>query len=261
MRTVAWCLITVALIGCHSGPRWCMRDCDTRGTAHCDDRPTHEPAPQSTQPPPAQPEPDGANNSSPPQPAQRPITPYESSSRSRGWFGNRFISQTTHSKSSTAPVQAARKEAAPVAGAKPAGQDDNGKPLTAELEKIKREKSALETRLMEESAKHTQQRLELEARLALIQEQMRQQSALQQVAYQQQTPMMSRPMTNYSGPVVTSGNPSPAMPMAFSSSQSSPQLHQQPVPAWSNPGSTWSNPAAPSQQQQIEQWPFSPQRR
>ena len=124
------------------------------------------------------------------------------------------------------------------------------------LEKPKREKAALETKLTEDSAKQTQQRLELEAQLALLQEQMRQQSALQQVAFQQQAAAMSRPMSNYSGPTITSGAPSSSMQMPFSTS--TPQ--SQPAGVWSNSMPAWNTPSVPPQQQ-VEQWPYSPQRR
>jgi hypothetical protein len=137
----------------------------------------------------------------------------------------------------------------------------------ADLEKIKRDKAALETKLTEESAKQTQQRLELEARLALLQEQMRQQSALQQVMYQPQAPGM--PRSSYNGPTISSGAPSPSMQMPFSPSVQTfaPQAQPQAVPAWGNSAPTWGNstsnwnaPAA-APQQQVEQWPYSPQRR
>jgi len=132
----------------------------------------------------------------------------------------------------------------------------------ADLEKVKREKTALETKLSEESAKQTQQRLELEARLALIQEQMRQQSALQQVAYQQQSAEMSRPMQTYSGPTITAGAPSPSMQMPFSPPTPSyaPPPQSQGVPVWGSSSPTWNAPQVPPQQQ-VEQWPFSAQRR
>jgi hypothetical protein len=134
----------------------------------------------------------------------------------------------------------------------------------ADLEKTKREKATLETKLSEESAKQTQQRLELEARLALIQEQMRQQSSLQQVMYQQQAPTMARPNTSYYAPVITSGTPSPTMAMPFAATSGVPTYvppaHVPAVPAWGNPVPTWNNAAVPPAQQ-VEQWPFSPQRR
>ncbi len=254
MRTIAWCLLTLSLVGCQSGPRWFSRDYDTRGRSSYDERFAPEAEPQ-----PAQPSHEGPNLTVPPQPAQRDRTPYESSSsRSHGWFGSRSTSQASRSKSSNRTTQTARRSTTPAPAVKSGAQDESVKQLLADLEKVKREKATLETKLTEESAKQTQQRLELEARLALIQEQVRQQSALQQVMYQQQATTMSRPMPNYSVPVITSGTPSPAMQIPFSSSApiSVPQQPQQ----WGQSTPTWNTPSAP-QQQQVEQWPFSPQRR
>ena len=255
MRTIAWCVLALSLVGCHSGPRWCMRDCDTSGPAQYDDQPVIESAPQPGAPPPVQPPKEGPNLTIP-QPAQKERTPYESSSRTRPLFGGRQSSQASRSKSTSRTTQTARRSEVPAATTKSAVQDDSVKQLLADLEKTKREKAALETKLTEESAKQTQQRLELEAKLVLIQEQMRQQSALQQVAYQQQQAAMSRPMPSYAGPTITSGTPSPSMQMPFSSS--APQ--SQAAPAWGNSAPTWNTPSVP-QQQQVEQWPYSPQRR
>lgn len=251
MRTIAWCVLALSLVGCHSGPRWCSRDCDTSGTAHFDDQPVIESVPQ-----PAAPPKDGPNLTVT-QPVQKERTPYESSSRSRPLFGGRQTSQATRSKSTNRTTQTARRTPAPAT--KPVAQDDSVKQLLADLEKTKREKAALETKLTEESAKQTQQRLELEARLALIQEQMRQQSALQQVVYQQQAAAMSRPMPSNAGPTITSGSPNPSMQMPFSSSTPMYAPQSQAVPAWGNSASTWNTPSVPPQQ--VEQWPYSPQRR
>lgn len=253
MRTIAWCVLALSLVGCHSGPRWCSRDCDTSGSAHFDDQPVIEPDPQ-----PATPPKDGPNLTIP-QPAQKERTPYESSSRSRPLFGGRQTSQATRSKPASRTPQTARRAPAPTTVTKPVAQDDSVKQLLADLEKTKREKAALETKLTEESAKQTQQRLELEARLALIQEQMRQQSALQQVVYQQQAAAMSRPMPSNASPTITSGIPNPSMQMPFSSSTPMYAPQQQSVPAWGN-SPTWNTPSVPPQQQ-VEQWPYSPQRR
>ena len=260
MRTIAWCVLMLSLAGCQSGPRWFMRDNDSHGAAYFDEQPVIESAPQPTVPPPAQPPRVGPNLPPPPQPAQKERAPYESSSQSRGWFGIPKTSQASHSKSSSRTTQTARRS--PAAATKSAAQDDSVKQLLADLEKTKREKAVLETKLSDESAKQTQQRLELEARLALLQEQMRQQSALQQVTYQQQAAAMSRPMPSYSGPTITSGTPSPSMQMPFSSSTQTyaPQPQSQSVPLWGNSAPTWNTPSVP-QQQQVEQWPFSAQRR
>lgn len=42
MRMISWCVLALSLVGCHSGPRWCMRDCDTSGPAQFDDQPVIE---------------------------------------------------------------------------------------------------------------------------------------------------------------------------------------------------------------------------
>ena len=263
MRTIAWCVVMLSLVGCQSGPRWFMRDNDSYGAAHFDEQPVIESAPQPATPPPAQPPKAGPNLPLPPQPAQKEHGPYESSSHSRGWFGGPKTSQASCSKTSSRTAQTARRSSAAAPATKSNSQDDSVKQLLADLEKTKREKAVLETKLSEESAKQTQQRLELEARLALLQEQMRQQSALQQVAYQQQqAAAMSRPMPSYSGPMISSGTPSPSMQMPFSSSTQTyaPQPQSQSVPVWGNSAPTWNTPSVP-QQQQVEQWPFSSQRR
>lgn len=263
MRAIAWCALMLSLVGCQNGPRWFMRDYDTSDATHFNDRHPIEPAPQPATPPPGQPSKEGPTLTVPPQPAQKDRSSYESSSRSRGWFGGQSTSQASRSKSSNRTTQTARRSPPVAPATKVSSQDDSIKQLMADLEKVKREKASLETKLSEESAKQTQQRLELEARLALIQEQVRQQSALQQVAYQQQqAAAMSRPMPNYAGPMITSGTPSPSMQMPFSSSTPTyaPQPQSQSVPTWSNSAPTWNTPSVPPTQQ-VEQWPFSPQRR
>lgn len=263
MRTIAWCVLAMSIVGCHSGPRWFMRDHDFSGSSRYDDSSPSEAAPPANSTTPGNEVP---TLTVPPQPAQRERTPYETSSRSRGWFGGRSAHQASRSKSSSSTTrtnQTAKRSPAPATATKPAAQDDSVKQLMADLEKIKREKAALETKLSEETTKQTQQRLELEARLALIQEQVRQQSALQQVTFQQQAAAMSRPMSGYSGPMITSGPPNPAMQMPFSSSsvpQYAPQPQPQSVPTWGNSTPSWNAPSTPPQQQ-VEQWPFSPQRR
>lgn len=262
MRTIAWCVLTLSFVGCHSGPRWCMRDCEPSGAAHLEEPPVIEPAPTPAAPQPAQPPKEGPTLTPPPQPAQKERTPYESSSRSRGWFGGRPTNQASRAKSSSRTTQTAHRNTTAAPAARSTAQDESLKQLMTDLEKVKREKAALETKLSEESAKQTQQRLELEARLALLQEQMRQQSALQQVTYQQQAPAMSQPMPGYAGPMITSGTPSPAMQMPFTSSTPmyAPQPQQQAIPAWGNSAPAWSTQSA-TPQQQVEQWPYSPQRR
>ncbi|MFM9960937.1 MAG: hypothetical protein ACKV2Q_06905 [Planctomycetaceae bacterium] len=256
MRMLAWCLILLGLSGCQSGPRWCSRDCDVRDMAPGDERSVMPPASTS----PGQPNLDGPGLSVPPLPSQAERVPYEPSSRSRGWFGSRAGSQASRSKSSNRAIQTAHRgtNSAPAAG-----QDESVKQLLADLERTKREKAALELKLTDESARQIQQRLELEARLALIQEQLRQQSALQQVQYQPQAPVMSRPTNSYSGPLITSGS---SMSLPFSSSPPTyappPQSQPEPqgVPAWGQAVPTWNTPSVPPQSQ-VEQWPFSAQRR
>ncbi len=284
MRTIAGCVLALSLVGCHSGPRWCMRDYDTRGPAQFDDRPVIESAPQPAAPPQAQPPKEGPSLTVP-QPAQKERTPYESSSRTRPLFGGRQTSQARRSKSTSRTTQTARRTAAPAATTKSAVQDDSVKQLLADLEKTKREKAALETKLTEESAKQTQQRLELEARLALIQEQIRQQSALQQVIYQQQAAVITRPSHNYPGPTITPSMPTFSGQLQFPSAGDSniaalpkknpstvleslvmpvPQPHSSPqLPnssAWNNSTPIW-NPTTTTVQQQPDPWPYSPQRR
>lgn len=263
MRTIAWCVLMLSLVGCQSGSRWFMRDSDSHGTAHFEEQPVLESVPQPAVPPPAQPPKGGPNLTPLPPPAQKERASYESSSPSKGWFGGRSTSQASRSKSSSRTTQTARRSPAAAPATKSNSQDDSVKQLLADLEKTNREKAVLETKLSEDSAQQTQQRLELEARLALLQEQMRQQSALQQVAYQQQqAAAMSRPMPSYSGPMISSGTPSPSMQMPFSSSTQTyaPQPQSQSVPVWGNSAPTWNTPSVP-QQQQVEQWPFSSERR
>ena len=258
MRTIAWCVLMLSLVGCQSGPRWFMRDRDVSGAAHLEDQPLIESAPTPT---PALPAKEGPTLPLPPQPAQKERAPYETSSRPRGWFGNHSTSQANRAKSTSRTTQTARRTTTPATIGKGTTQDDSVKQLMADLEKTKREKAVLETKLSEDSAKQTQQRLELEARLALLQEQMRQQSALQQVMYQQQASGMPRP--NYNGPTITSGVPSPAMQMPFAAPAPNyaPQAQPQAVSGWGNPAA-WNSPApAATQQQHVEQWPYSPQRR
>lgn len=252
MRTLAWCLMTLGLVGCQSGPRWYSRDYDVQGMSPSNDRPV-------TPPPSTSPQMEGPALSVPPPPAQAERPPYEPTSRRSGWFGTRNGGQANRSKSSNRAMQTAHRgtNAAPAVS-----HEESVKQLLADLEKSKREKAALEVKLSDESAKQTQQRLELEARLALIQEQIRQQAVLQQVQYQPQAPVMSRPANNYYGPLITSGSSSPSMPIPFSSPQQAYATQPQPqaVPTWGQSVPTWNAPSVPPHQQ-LEQWPFSPQRR
>ena len=261
MRTIAWCVLTMSLVGCQCGPRWNTRGCESRGPVQYNDHPVIESAPSPAVPPPAaQPSKEGPNLPVPPQPAQKERTPYETSSGLRSWLGSSSTSQARRTKPANRTTQTVRRSTSPTSSAKPTAQEDSIKQLMADLEKTKREKAAIEAKLSEESAKQTQQRLELEARLALLQEQMRQHSALQQVMYQQQASGAPRP--NYSGPTISSGVPSPSMQMPFSAAAPnySQPPQQQAVPTWGNPAPTWNTPAA-TQQQQVEVWPYSPQRR
>lgn len=294
MRTIAWCVLTLSLVGCQSGPRWFMRD--DGGAARFEDQPVIESAPPpAATPEPVQPSKEGPNLSVP-QPAQRERTPYESSSRSRGWFGNRTNNQASRVKSSSRTTSTARRSTSPAPVTKTAVlPDESVKQLMVDLEKVKRDKAALESKLTEESAKQTQQRLELEARLAVLQEQLRQQSALQQVLYQQQqASAVTNTTPTYSGPMISSGMPSPSIPYPYSSTKDphtstpqkkplmtletavssnyqmpkyQPQFQNSPpannsASAWSNTAAgVWSNTATGASQQQPELWPYSPQRR
>ncbi len=276
MRTMACCLLMMSLVGCHSGPRWLMRDHSVSGNAsYSDDLPA-----------------DSSGNSEsedlgiPPSPAQRP-SDYEQSARTRKSAGaNQQTAKAKGATSTRKPSTGSASRSAQLAGKKPptstkpttvksAAQDETVKQLMADLEKTKREKSSLQSKLSEETARQTQQRLELEARMSVLQEQLRQQSALQQVAYQQQAQAIARPSTNYgqpmaqsyNGPVITSGAPSPIMSSPQptnnfngygSNGPSVPAWNNTPASNWNSSAPAWNTPAAPSQ---VEMWQYSPQRR
>lgn len=273
MRTMACCLLMMSLVGCQSGPRWLMRDHSVSGNAsYSDDLPA-----------------DSAGRSEfddsgiPPSPAQRP-SDYEQSTRSKKSAGANQQAARTKSASNkrklNAPTTSRATQLAgkkPAASARPSAQDETVKQLMADLEKTKREKSSLQSKLSEETARQTQQRLELEARMAVLQEQLRQQSALQQVAYQQQAQAIARPSTNYgqpmaqnyNGPVITSGAPSPSMSSPQptnnfngygSNGPSVPAWNNTPSSNWNSPAPAWNTPAAPASSQ-VEMWQYSPQRR
>ena len=285
MRTMVFCVLMLGLVGCQSGPRWFMRDTAASGRATYS---TDLPADSSIKP-------EADDPLIPPSPAQKP-SDYEQSTRTRKTTGtNQQASKSSTATGARKPSASSAsrsnllvgKKPAPLAKpkAKPAAQDENVKQLLADLEKIKREKASLQSKLSEETAKQTQQRLELEARMAVMQEQLRQQSLLQQVAYQQQAQALARPVQNYappqnqgyaqpsnpnySGPVINSGaaNPSAsnAMPMNGVGGNG---FYGAGVPAWNNtPASNWNTPApawntpTTSAQPSVEMWPHSPQQR
>ncbi len=286
MRAMTWCLLMLGLVGCQSGPRWFMRDHSVTGRAtYSDDLPADSSGKS-----------DSGDLSVPPSPGdyeqssriRKPATATQQAARSKGATGTRKPSAGSSSRS----TQLANKKPAGStrpSSAKPAVQDDSMKQLMADLEKTKREKVSLQSRLSEETAKQTQQRLELEARMSVLQEQLRQQSALQQVGYQQQAQSMVRPnpgygppiSQNYNGPVITSGTPSPTTssfaPTNFAPANNgggSVSNYQSPpawnsgsgsnwnstAPAWSSSTPSWNNSNATAQTP-VEIWPHSPQRR
>ena len=284
MRTMACCVLMLSLVGCQSGPRWFMRDPAASGNSTYS---SDLPADSSVKP-------EADDLPIPPSPAQKP-SDYEQSARARKATGtNQQASKSSAATGTRKPnansVSRSKllvgKKPAPVAKpkAKPAAQDENVKQLLADLEKIKREKASLQSKLSDETAKQTQQRLELEARMAVLQEQLRQQSLLQQVAYQQQAQANARPAQNYAvppnqnyaqpsnpnynGPVINSGAPNPsgsnAMPMNGGGNgfygASVPAWNNTPTSNWTTPAPAWNTPAA-SAQPSVEMWPHSPQQR
>ena len=89
MRTMACCLLMMSLIGCHSGPRWLMRDHSVSGNAsYSDDLPADSTGRSEFD-----------DSGIPPSPAQRP-SDYEQSTRSK--------------KSAGANQQAARTQRVPL---------------------------------------------------------------------------------------------------------------------------------------------------
>ena len=250
----------LGLVGCQSGPRWFMRDHSVNGRAtYSDDLPADSSGKS-----------DSGDLSVPPSPSdyeqssrtRKPATSTQQAGRSKGATGTRKPSIGSSSRS----TQLANKKPAGSprpSSAKPAAQDDSMKQLMADLEKTKREKVSLQSRLSEETAKQTQQRLELEARMAVLQEQLRQQSALQQVVYQQQAQAMVRPnpgygqpvSQNYNGPVITSGAPSPTTSsFAPPNNGGGAVSNYQSPPAWnSGSGSNW-NSSAPAWSSSTPSW-------
>ena len=240
MRTLLGGLLMVSLVGCHCGPRCCVREPNCT-KASCANNPpaesTAKPTTDDSQLPPA-PTPNEPQAARSKKTQSAPVKP------------SIWSSATSSSAKSTAAKSAS-------------AQDESVKQVLADLEKTKREKATLQAKLSEDSARQTQQRLELEARLAVVQEQMRQQSAMQQVMYQQQAPAMSRPLTNHGGsnyggpnyggqyvgvPTISPGVPSPSVSNAWPNNNgfSSSNL------------TAWNPQAKPVQQ--VEQWPHSPQR-
>lgn len=268
MRVMAWCVLTLTLVGCQSGPRWTLRDRMTSGTARATDYSAYEEAPEAApEKPQVPPLPADAERSNP-QSSTRPRASTNTASKataSKAGDSKRSGSKATASK------QVARTNGSSSARSA-AIQDDATKQLMSDLEKIKRDKALLEGKLSEQSAKQTQQRLELEARLAVLQEQLRQVSTLQQVNYQQAAQTAARPTQNYGsvpnsgyvpgyhGPVINSGAPSPSVPQAWSNNGNSNNGN---IPAWNPPTPAWgsSNQNAAPVASPVEMWPHSPQRR
>lgn len=245
MRTIAGCVLMLSVVGCHCGPRCCVREQPSCIKASCAN---NSPAESTAKP---------ATDDSqlPPSPApNEPQAARTKKTQSGSAKPSMWSSLTARTEATSSAKSAAAKSAT--------AQDDSVKQLLADLEKTKREKASLQAKLSEESARQTQQRLELETRMVVLQEQLRQQSALQQVMYQQQAPVMSRPQPNYGGqnysgqnyggqyaavPTITPGSPSSAVAAGWPNSNGS----NAPAPAW-NPQA---KPAQP-----LEQWPHSPQR-
>ena len=244
MRTILGCLLMLAMVGCHCGPRCCVREpncvkasCASNLPADATDKP--------------------ATDDSQVAPAPAPKEPQAAQSKKTK------TSPAKPSMWSSATARAGTSSSAKSAAAKPAStQDESVKQLLADLEKTKREKTSLQAKLSEESARQTQQRLELEARLAVLQEQMRQQSALQQAIYQQ-APAMSRPVPNYGGqnyggqyggiPTISPGTSTPSIPNGWPNNNG---VSDSGFPGSNAPA--WNPQAKPAQQ--VEQWPHSPQR-
>lgn len=280
MRAMAWCFLMLGLVGCQSGPRWFARDHAVSGRAtYSNDLPADTSGGSDSDGLAVPPSPSDYEQSSR---TRKPAASTQQAARSRGVTGSRKPSTGASSRSSQLaskkPSTATRSTAA-----KTTAQDETVKQLMADLEKTKREKTSLQTKLSEETAKQTQQRLELEARMAVLQEQLRQQSALQQVSYQSQPPMMSRPYPsygtqvgqNYNGPVITSGTPSPTTAHSPQNGGVNSVPFNQAAPAWNNgsaaswntsapawgtQSSSWNNSNAQAQAP-VEMWPHSPQRR
>lgn len=288
MRAMAWCLLMLSLVGCQSGPRWFVRDRAVSGRAtYSHDLPADSSGGTDADGLTVPPAPSDYEQSSR---TRKPSTSSQQAARSRGATGSRKPSTGASSRSS----QLASKKpgtSTRVPSTRPTAQDETVKQLMVDLEKTKREKSGLQTKLSEETAKQTQQRLELEARMAVLQEQLRQQSALQQVSYQPHNQTMSRPNSsygppmgqNYNGPVITSGAPSPTTSSfaPTSTGVNSVPFNQGPpawnngsaanwnapapswnssAPAWNTQSSSW-NASNTQTQAPVEMWPHSPQRR
>lgn len=254
MRTMALCIIAATLVGCHSGPRWFLRDRGDCGRAHCSDQSAYEPVS----------EPPSENLQLPPLPAdkEKDATPQTSASSRRA---------TKNSATKTIAAKAPNRKSSSTQSRATSSQDEATKQLLADLEKTKREKASIEAKLSEQSAKQTQQRLELEARIAVLQEQLRQLSTLQPVSYQQPVPRTNSgytptwnnsPPQQYHGPIINSGAPSPTPSVPQSLSNYGGTLGST-VPTWNSATPAW-NPqpqGAANSTPSMDMWPFSPQRR
>ena len=127
-----------------------------------------------------------------------------------------------------------------------ASSDDAQRKLAADLEKVKREKSQLETRLIEETAKQTQQRLELEARLVVLQQQLQ----LQLIQAHAVRPVQYQPV------------PQPVVPFASQADWANHGFGGAPA-TWNAAPNAWNasgNGVNLPRNSPVETWPFSPQR-
>src|SRR5262245_18000912 len=221
MRTLAWCVLLLGLTGCQVGPHGITWQHTTRDADRFADPTERE---RSAAPSPAAdipPLPDASQFPPPPAPPPEPediSDDPQANARTRGWFSVRRSDSQSASKS-------ASKKKSGTASKRTTAQDEAVKQMMARLERAKREKSYQESKLFNESFTHSQQ-LENEARVTILQEQLRQQqeqlreqqeqlrqqSALQQVTYQPQATAM-RPNTTTTGalPIITTGTPSPSI--------------------------------------------------
>ncbi len=287
MRTLAGCVLLLGLTGCHFGPHGSMWKHTSRDLDRYADPTESElrsvPMPAAVIAPSA--EASHLPPAPPPEPEDIDANP-QADAGTHGWFSWHHSARKTASKSVS-------KKKSGTAAKSATSQDEAVKQMMARLERAKREKANQESKLFDESFKQSQQRLELEARVAVLQEQLRlqqeqlqqqqeqlrQQSALQQVTYQQQAAAM-RPTTTTTGamPIITTGTPSPSqigsqacgpanvgsgMPAWTSPAptwNSPAPTWNSPAPAWNSPVPAWNSPAMPAQSS-VETWPYSPQGR
>ncbi|HLQ43329.1 MAG TPA: hypothetical protein VK137_01260, partial [Planctomycetaceae bacterium] len=129
MRTMAFCVLVMSLVGCQSGPRWCQRDRSQRCSSRCADTPL------------------------PPSTAQKESRSNPQAARSKNVRGGGTSNDAARS------TQMARKgstsAAKPTSPKSATAQDATVKQLLADLEKAKRDKASLQSKLSEESLKQT----------------------------------------------------------------------------------------------------------